>query len=574
MPSFRIKSFGGISPNTQRSEGDSSRASIAKDVNLERGSLQPWRYPSQIFDTNKCLCSVEALSCCILGSEKECISYAILGTCLDRVFSTGEVEWPAYAELSDCNSCELQSPDWKRLGVPQPAYAPTILEFDEVDVADNVCCDGNRSQTAEPRAYAYTYVNDLGEEGALSLPSSTVVTEYDGCATVELDIDDIPEGFDISSIRIYRAVPLAKQAAVEGQIQNLTSTSEFLFSQEVAFAEGVTTVVDCGSTLGEAYTSDCSQPPLEDLKGLDVTEYGQLIAYEGKNVWFSRPWQPHVWECAIDLGYCINGLKVVDGSIYVTTNSHPYVIDAKPPTAEDSDCLCCRNVREHPVAMPNISPRSLTKIANGVIWATNSGLARLRGDSLDILTRKELSESDWQAWLPHRIWGITHQGKYFGFNGDRGFIYDFNEGVFGTDYPGADGKFSELSLTPSSGFVNDQDILHLIIDGKVMRWDEASEHLPYTWRSKLNVEGGKVSYAAMKVVYTDFIYSYAPKPSTINLYSNDRLVFTRSVNCSQPFRLPKLRSSLNWEIEIRGVEEIEEIHLASSMTELTLENNT
>jgi hypothetical protein len=50
-------------------------------------------------------------------------------------------------------------------------------------------------------------------------------------------------------------------------------------------------------------------------------------------------------------------------------------------------------------------------------------------------------------------------------------------------------------------------------------------------------------------------------------------MFERKITCGKPFRLPKGYDGLNWEIELTGIEQINEVHMATSMTELVLLNN-
>lgn len=578
MPSLRITDFGGIKPKDSRSTGNASRASIARDVRLDSGTLKPWRYPSKdICSKLDCVCSAYFQDCCIVVSENPCAYFSKGDTDCNRVFSTGVLPYPAYASLPEkCDCGEIPDLVWKRLGVPAPTEAPIFVDYPTQTPVENNCCDGGRQEQWENRAYAITFVNEYGEEGPLSPVSEVVVSDYDACATLGLTIDDLEEGYEAVTIRIYRAASGYSDTFTTGeQATDLDPAAQFFFVGEIPFQTGTFEYEDCldPALFGEMNTSENNFPPKACLDNLDMLEDGTLVASDGKNLWFSSPWKFHAWDCYMNLDDCIETISVVGPYIYITTNSYPYVLDVR--TSAKDDCKCCRPVNKVMERLPNISRRSVTKIPNGIMWATDTGLARMRGGGqVDIVTHSSMSQDDWLEWNPHRLHSVFYKGKYFGFNDHRGFIYDVNDGIYSDSYPGEEGKFTELSLTPSGAFVSDQNILYLVFDGDLFRWDNSDTFMPYTWRSKLHVEGGLSNYSAMKVVFHDWLRTHrSPNAATIRIYVDDNLRFTRTITCSKPFRLPKGFDGLNYEIEIDGIEEVMEIHMATSMKELVLLNN-
>lgn len=722
MPSLRITDFGGIKPKDSRSTGNASRASLARDVKLDSGTLKPWRYPSKDICSNlDCICSLHFQDCCIVASENSCAYFAKGDTNCNRVFSTGVMPYPSYAILPEnCDCGEIPELEWKRLGVPAPKEEPIFsvypektakvipqleqpeqIEYNCESTSNNpgedklhgtvvlnddgtitytpeegytgqaqfsyTISDGNGGESTatvtidvtetgggvntppvaagdndtteqdtsitipsselldndsdadgdtltitsvqavqvtvgaevcnydliqitpdpnaygwsqqehwESRAYAFSYVNELGEEGPISPISEVVVGNHNACATILLNNLTLDDGFEVTSIKIYRVASGFTDSVSVGEGISLEPESTLFLVGEIDYEEGVIEYEDCLDPIyfNEVYDAQNNFPPLACLDNLDMLEDGTLVASEGKNLWFSSPWKFHAWDCYMNLDDCIETVSVVGQYIYITTNSNPYVLDVR--TSAKEDCKCCRPVNKILEKLPIVSKRSVTKIGNGIMWATETGLVRMRGGGqVDIVTHSSMSQDDWLEWNPHRIHAVFYKGKYFGFNDHRGFIYDINDGIYSETYPGEEAKFTELSFTPSGAFVSDQNIMYLAFDGDLYRWDNSDTFMPYTWKSKLHVEGGLSNYSAMKVVFHDWLRTHtSPNPVTISIYVDDNLRFTRTVSCSKPFRLPKGYDGLNYEIEIQGIEEVMEIHMASSMKELVLLNNT
>lgn len=653
MPSIIIRQFGGIRPAVKPDAGDTSQASIARNVNIEHGDLRAWRYPGIVTETpHTKVCSIYKHECCFIVSENPCASFAPSEAGCRRVFATGIHDWPSYARVNDPgeNCCsELCELTWCRLGVPapvnpitivasQPPAAPlpgpvTTSDYDctaegnykvqdylgEVeylndptnedgeyvyagpdDFCENVglaantdpwSLDAGLQLKKEPRSYVYTYVNEFGEESAPSPLIQPVDIDLQGIATLGFNIPPITGGFcDPIYIRIYRILPshdklptISDQQTNEIGVlsgDNITSFIDSVDSaaflvQEIPFRSGAFQIIDNPNVhlISEQLSTWENEVPRSDLKGIKMLENGSLVAFEGKNLWFSQPWQFHNWNCAMNLDDCILAIEVINGNIYVATDGYPYVISEQPAKVED--CSCCRSVVKISEPAPILSGCSMTKTNNGVMWATSTGLARLNGNGLQIVTHSYLREEDWMEWHPHQIKGVFYKGKYFGFNNKRGFIFDVTDGPYTSGYEAESGKFTELDLTPEAVYKSEDNKLYMSFDGQIHEWNISDTYMPYVWRSKMNVEGGLKNFSAMKVVFTRWLRTRrSPTPVTIRLYADGRLMFERKTNCSRPFRLPKGFDALNFHIEIEGIEQINEIHMATSMNELVALNNS
>lgn len=533
-------------------------------------------------------------------------------------------------------ACEtLCAVEWCRLGVPKPTNAPELIGSSPIrppkdmpvitmgnydctvkgnykacdylgDQAgdggelDDYCdlqgfpestsydSDFGKQINREPRSYFYTFVNEFYEESSPSPISEIWDVDVDGNTVLGFNIPPMTGGYcNPTSIRIYRGLPTGAipndPAGLRSKIaddidpidyDNMVA-SAFFFVDEIVYREGAFEYNDSieADCLGEANTSEDNMPPSECLQNIQMTENGSLVASNGKELWFSEPYRFNAWNCAMNLDDCIVNFKVARSAIYVATDAFPYVISTKPN--EDADCLCCRNVNKLLEPAPIVSHQSMVITNTGVMWASAVGLVRLSGNAMKIETHDIMSESDWQAYLPHQIKGEYYKGKYFGFNTQKGFVYDLTDGIYSDSYLGESGKFSELSIVPDAVYRTENNNLFMSIDGNIFRWNNSNVFIPYTWRSKLHVESGTRNYSIMKVVFENWLRGrQSPNPVTIRLYSDDKLYFERKVSCSKPFRIPKGIDGINFMIEVTGIENVNQIHMATSKVELTQLNNT
>ncbi len=92
---------------------------------------------------------------------------------------------------------------------------------------------------------------------------------------------------------------------------------------------------------------------------------------------------------------------------------------------------------------------------------------------------------------------------------------------------------------------------------------DSAARMDYTWRSKVFVMQGTTCFAAAKVVNED------DGPITVNFYGDGNLIYSYAVTDSKPFRIPSQHSCIEWEIELIGTGTVQEVHIATSMREIT-----
>jgi hypothetical protein len=88
--------------------------------------------------------------------------------------------------------------------------------------------------------------------------------------------------------------------------------------------------------------------------------------------------------------------------------------------------------------------------------------------------------------------------------------------------------------------------------------------MPFTWRSKQWRTAGLEQMSALKVVG-----DFGP-PVTVTIYADSRVYDTVVVKNNTPVRLRRAGRANEWSFKVEGTTTIREVHIASSIAELTL----
>jgi len=314
-------------------------------------------------------------------------------------------------------------------------------------------------------------------------------------------------------------------------------------------------------------------PPNANMQGLVGTPNGFLAGFWENKVGFSVPYQPHAWppEFVKIFDYPIVALGTYGTTIVVFTTGYIYMVDGMDPEN--------LSVARVPDGYPCKSKRSVATGDRGVYYASDSGLSFVGSGGVQIVSKDILSEDNWQAWHPDTMHGTVYDGFYFGFyRGDRqtsdpnengaGFMFDINDR--------ATGSYEKVLLTTipfyaSAAYASPDVRLHYtrsrLTVSTLYEWDRGPDWEEYLWRSKQFVFPYLVSFGAGKVV----VECGDDRECIVRLLDGmcKQVLFERAVTNSEPFRLPSIRSRLDWTVEIAGTAQVQEVHFASSLRELT-----
>lgn len=428
------------------------------------------------------------------------------------------------------------------LGVPAPTTAPTVTVGGTAPGAND---------TVETRAYVYTYVSALGEEG----PPSPVSTTVDVGPAQYVDLSAMLTGpgsgnLNLSTKRIYRAV-------------TGDNGTDYLYVDEIALA--TTTYHDTVATadLGEAIPSTYWDPPPTDLAGLVSFPGGVLAGFSANELCFSEPYVPSAWPTSYRLttDHPIVALGVFDNVIVVTTTGTPYLVTGTSPDSMTMVKLSDSGLADNDdprVLEACVSKRGLVEMGGTVMYPVSSGIVAVSSSGARLISKEIMSIDYWKALVPSSISAYSYNGKYVAFydtgaGTQAGFLFDPNN------------PLDPLSFTDqfaTAGFLDKSEgNLYLQIGSDIKKWDAGASAMTRTWKSKIFKTNGRDNLACARV--RSFTY-----PITFKLYADQTLKLTLSVTSDDPFWLPAGYLATEWEVQLEGTPKVKSVALASSMAEL------
>ena len=574
MATLSIEVFGGIRPRLARRLGETPTASVAENVKLWHGTVAPWRQPRLVATHDECIHSMFMAECGFVVDASPCASFATGEGSCKRLFGTDlcGFPYPVTARLPNPCSLGIVSPSWVRLGVPQPnAVAFTVPAL--APPVPTPSMEQGFQRAREHRDYVITFVNSFGEEGSPSPPSPNARdADIDAEATLTIPPRPNPaDGWDVVAIRIYRMFT----GNIDGQNLGKEDDPEYLFVEEldvtgIPWDDPIVVVDDTpASDLLEPAPLTCTNTPPECLHGIIELESGSLVGFEGKNLWFSEPWQYHNWNCNLNLDFNIKGIMEVSGTIYVATDGNPYSVVSVAP---EEDCMCCRQVFRHPEPAPMVTDqRGMAATPNGAVWPTDDGLIRVTGNSMSLVSHAEIAEDDWKEFFPWTLKGVAHNGRYYGF-GQRSFIFDYADGIYADGDVGAQSRLTTLSYQPQAAIVDKTGAIYLAFGQEIRKWDDDAAFEVFTWQSKLHQSHARLNWSAARILFEDggaMVSMSNPVQFSI-LDGRQKVLHTVRVFNEEPFRLPAGIKDRAIEVRITGTSEIASVVLATSVRELTL----
>lgn len=393
----------------------------------------------------------------------------------------------------------------------------------------------------ERRFYVYTYVTELGEEGPPSPPSEAI--DAGSWQEVQLTLpalgSEAGEGRLIERRRIYRTASGSEDA-------------EFQFVDEIDIATESYTDSVKTDDLAESLPSSSYYPPPEDLHSLDALPTGALVGAVRQDVCFSEPYLPHAWpsEYRLTLDHPVVAVAVFDAHVVAATEGRPYLITGADPRSMEPTRL--------PVTQGCVSARSVVSLGYAVVYASVDGLVMVDGDGAQLVTRGVISPQEWAEYEPSSMHGYEHEGNCVLFfdNGER-------RGALLIDPRNPEGGVTEWSVWARSGY-RDPVEPHLYLlteEGDIEQWDAGDEAMPYRWRSAVLSTPYSVAPSCAEV------WAHSYEDITLRLFIDGELVDERSVADSGPMRLPPRRGR-EIEVEVEGIDTVQEIVLADSVGEL------
>lgn len=516
-----INHFGGIIPRLAWSNLPLTNATVAHDVKIRNGKLEPWRERLALSQAVSDAVVVHYHGCCPYTFDK-CVDMAEYVTDYSRLYFTGRQDYPEVAAIGA--NCALT---YYRLGVPAPAVAPTVSAVEST------------GRNCSVRSYVYTFVNLFGEEGAPS-PASRQVTVADGTAVTVSGLTSPDAVYGVTSINIYRTSTVWRS----GSEQTQEPGTEFLLVTTIDVGRTAYSDVVLEKYLGEAITTEDNREPPADLRHIAYMRgTGVLGGVTTNQVHFSKAYQPSNWSAENDLTLPYNIVHAVSfgSKLFVTTDSSPFIIEG----GQSCEAHQCRAVDDANQIAPDIScghVHGCIATPFGAIYASKDGVILLMPDGqFRVISSAWFSTDDWVKLRPE-----TARFAYW-----RGYlvcatdVITFMLEIDGTTYN--DVKASELvtlSDRPVDMTTTQSDELIMLQDDFLWQWNAGSTYRSYIWESRELGFGGESTPTTAKI-RTDGI--------TLRIFGSDgRRYYERFVPDEHPVRLARLGRERNWRIRLSG----------------------
>ena len=536
-----ITQFGGIIPRTPEHNLAVTQATLALNVNLRRGQLEPWRELCKYKDVPSTAVSLYMYGHCLYTWDNV-VSVAELSPEWQRLYITGNSDSPQVMVRGSC--CDMT---YYRLGVPTPPVPPHAS-------AQEMC--GRASDT---RSYVYTWVNQWGEESAPS-PASNLVMVADGTSVSVTGISLPPDGYGIVSANLYRSSTGFRP--VDGKTQ--TPLTDYLFVATIYFPSVSYTDTVLTKKLGMPLDTVDVTPPPDRLQNITAVEgVIRLAGSVANRVYLSENFQPYNWpvKYELTLDSSIIHMKCLDQKLYVTTSTTPYIIDVS--SCDDTKCTPVTDIGR---PLPDISCghyNSAIITPFGLIYSSDPGVILIDPSARwHILTSKWLTAEQWHQLAPETARFEYWNGYLFIVTDETSFILDIDGDPYG-DVRGM--ELSNISDAPVAMQATNTGQLMFLQDSAVWFWDKSDTFRPFEWKSRELYSPGT------ETINKRSFYS----PAALRLRSvqtfvrveddHGHTVYERTISGDKPVRLPKCGRHLSYRLYFTGTGTVEFAELGTAI---------
>ena len=371
-------------------------------------------------------------------------------------------------------------------------------------------------------SWVYTFVSDLGEEGPPSDPSAVQEREFANngdiqAVTVTTDTA-ITGPYVLTHKRIYRTFTSA------------TGVTSYQLVAEVPMATAAYTDDMIDTALGDALLSTSWDMPPDDLKGIVALPNGVCAGFDGRDVYFSVPYQPHAWpeDYRQTVDADIVGLGAFGTTIVILTEGNPYLAAGTHP---ENYALARQELDQ-----PCVSKGSIASVGvQGVVYAAPDGLVLIGPGGGKFVSEDAYDLAKWRALGMENAVGVYHDQRYIAFLAARAVGFDVNsEEAYEFDVD-ADAVFVDRA----------EDRIYLALNGTVEEFRTVPEtgvsNRTALWRSKT---------WRMLLQAPTAAQVFADGPVTLRLYGDGALRATLTIPDATPVWISKPGLAREWYAEI------------------------
>lgn len=554
----RFLEFHGIFPRITEDNLPTNSATVANDVNLRSGRLEPWRERLALAEAPESALTMHQHGCCYYTWDT-CVSVAEYLPDYNSMFITGRRGYPERAVFGD--HCSLT---YYRLGVPKPAGTLSVSSASENAIGRS---EVNDQRTMTGRSYCVTYVNSFGEESAPGNPSR-VISVCDGDTVVITGLPSAPASeYGVRYLRLYRSASVmnSDSGGTKRATENDTPASWFMIAE---LPVGVTEFHDSVKELDLGWalqTDDYREPPADLRQMTYLRGTGVLAGVTTNMVHFSEPYQPWNWMRKSDLTLPYNIVHAVSFGtyLYVTTTANPYVIDMTKGCQEQ-----CTPVYDVDISLPDIAcgyAHSAVATPFGCVYVSKDGLVLIKPDAqVDLLTKAYFSTEDWAKIRPETI-RLTYWRGYIVFVSDKAsFMLEVDPSLYGDDTGAKAGNLTTFSDSPVDLVDSANDELLMMDSGFIWQWNAGNTWRRYHWESRPFDFNGLSSPNSVKLILR--------KGSTyftiISADTDQQQLWGGVITDSRPHRIGRLGRHWFYKLGLDGTGVVESAYINNSYGEL------
>lgn len=380
---------------------------------------------------------------------------------------------------------------------------------------------------------------DIGSS-SLNIPNS--ISLMANCDTDKFNISgymypsDVPQG--VNKMRLYT-----------------TLNGEWRYLDEIDINQKTYIDTKSDTLLGEVLNT-YEVPP--SLDGIIQTDSGMCVGWSGKDIHFTEPFQPWSWNTDWSLKVEDNIVRCVFlyGYIYVLTEGQPYVLKGEHPSIISISKLLIQNAC--------IGEDAVDINGDALYYCSNSGIIRVIEESGENITENYIGKEVWSNYL-------TTTPKLLA-DGDSIYVEGISDSLKLTLLDNEIKNIiyvSKLSYTPTGSDTVVQGIKYNYITGTGVDTDAE-----YIWRSNPTDFKTNTNMTSMQVMSDGdnfvadikIITEHETYPSS-GWWSVDKL-------SGEYFKIPRMKPSKSWQIEIKSKNTINRVQLASSMKEIGDRNDS
>jgi len=592
MPTAKITNFGGMIPMQDDTLLPDTAAALAENTWLYTGGLDGIRTPKSVFTCVGGTSITKAYRIPLGAPDKSqfwnstwlefqnsnttVVESPVVNDSFKRRYWAPTVSGPMYNSQARIAAGNSGANAPLVLGIPTPAVAPGVS-----------VAGGSGIQVS--RAYVYTWMSGMGEEGPPSLP--TVVTGFtNGTWNITMTA---PTGTDttnrnLTNVRIYRTVTSSAGVATYFLVTTLSIGT-------TAYADVITDQV---VTANAQLQSQGWVAPPSDLQGMIALPNGIVAGWRQNEIRFCEPYRPHAWpaEYSVNVDAEIIGMGVLGQAVVVCTKTGSWACSGVRPAS--------MSLSKITGSEPCLSAGSIVSSPEGVYYASQNGLVLVRLGGSEIITRELIKTDEWQELFTLTGLRSARLGTaYYSFSTIPQGTFEstafyptaFETGLFSGSMNGfiIDPTNPRIAMTLLKAPTATINVWNDIWTGEVLIMRNGVVYMldlfqptrdVYKWKSKKFQPGDAKNFAALKIYFTVPVGTPALNPvpnaslvqtlkadqwGLARIYADDRLVWTREIRTSgELMKLPSGFTAAYWQVEVESRINIQNMQLSTSAKEL------